>query len=181
MAKFSFVDRSVNPQTPEETQLVMVYELGKLFECLYGTRLTLPGYREHAQTELADYVSMCRMLSEQEGWDFDVMTEHLSGGIVYGHNSEELLAKMMVLTGKLVRALHYMKRFNEPRGDSPSLCMESIIRQVYHLCDVLKYDFWDVCDLGVERYKERMTDLQRHGVNETLKKEFRRKATPKEV
>jgi len=69
---FSFVVNSVNPQTPAQTQLIMVYELGKVIEYhhkaeVYGS----VGYYcdENQQKEMSDLISMCRMYCEQKGWN----------------------------------------------------------------------------------------------------------------
>ena len=167
---FSFVKNSVNPQTVEETQLVLVYELGRIFECLYDMR-ELSVYREFARTELADFISMSRMLCEQVGWDYDSMlTTRLN---IFVNTREQILAKMQILVGKTIRGLHYMKRFSNCRGDSPELSMGCLVDQTRWLCGLLDFDFWEVLELGEKRYIERMRDLVSNGVKEQLKKEFR--------
>ena len=168
---FSFVKNSANNQTIEETQLVMVYELGKIFECLFDKR-ELSGYREFAMTELADFISMSRMLCEQVSWDYNSM---LATKIyTFGYTREQLLAKMQVCVGKVIRGLHYKKRFDDYRGDSPDLCMQSLVDQTRRLCGLLDCDFWEVLELGEKRYVERMQDLQRNGIKEQLKTEYQR-------
>ncbi len=167
---FSFVKASANDQTIEETQLVLVYELSRIFECLYETR-DLTGLAAFAKTELADYISMCRMLCEQVPWSFDRMTEHLEEPI-FKMSKEVILAKMQILMGKTIRGLHYYKRFHEYRGDSPELCMTTLVTQIHYLCRCMGWRFFELVDLGEQRYKERMDDLKKNGVKECLRKEY---------
>lgn len=73
-ATFSFVGNSVNPQTPEQTLLVLTYELGKVIEYNYKARVYgVVGYYCDAnqRKEMADLISMARMYCQQKGWDFE--------------------------------------------------------------------------------------------------------------
>ena len=167
---FSFVKNSANNQTIEETQLVLTYELGKIFECLYDTRET-SGCIAHARTELADFISMSRMLCEQANWDYDDMI--VGSKDLFINNKEQILAKMYILVGKVIHGLHYKKRFNEYRGDNPELCMQVLVDQTCRLCSLLKLDFWETLELGEKRYVERMRDLVNIGVKSQLKKQYR--------
>ena len=169
---YSFVKNSANNQIVEETQLIMVYELGKVFECLYDKR-ELSGYREFARTELADFISMSRMLCEQVGWNYDNMIT--SNSNIFVNTREQLLAKMQILLGKIIRGLHYKKRFDDYRGDSPDICMQCLVDQTRWLCGLLLFDFWEVVELGELRYIERMHDLMSNGIKSQLKEEFRGK------
>ena len=168
---FGFIKNSANNQTVEETQLVLTYELGKVFECLYDKR-ELSGYREFAKTEIADFISMSRMLCEQVGWDYDIMITAKSN--IFDNTREQLLAKMQILVGKIIHGLHYKKRFNEYRGDDPEMCMQCLADQTRWLCNVMKFDFWETLELGEKRYIERMRDLLTTGVKEQLKEEFQK-------
>ena len=68
---FSFTKYSANNQTPDETLLVLSYELGEVIKCHhYFKRYGTTGYKDHGKTEMADVISMVRMYCEQEGWDF---------------------------------------------------------------------------------------------------------------
>ena len=71
---FSFVQSGVSSQTPEQTLLITVYELGHIVEyyhkaCVYGQH----GYYclDNQRREMADLISMCRMYCEQRGWSFE--------------------------------------------------------------------------------------------------------------
>lgn len=69
---FSFVEHDVSKQTPDETLHVMTYELGRLIEHYHkGKRYGEQGYLGSARKELAGIASMCRMYSEQRGWNFE--------------------------------------------------------------------------------------------------------------
>lgn len=70
---FSFVQSCANPQTPEQTLLILTYELGKVIEYYHKAKVYgAAGYYcvENQQKEMADLISMCRMYCEQRGWDF---------------------------------------------------------------------------------------------------------------
>ena len=61
---FSFVKTSVNNQPPEQTLLVMTYELGKVIEYFHkGQIYGEEGYYSDAnqQKEMSDLISMVRM------------------------------------------------------------------------------------------------------------------------
>ncbi len=61
---FSFVQASVNDQSPEQTLAVATYELGATFGSL------CQGIPSNASAEFADFVSMLRMFCEQRLIDF---------------------------------------------------------------------------------------------------------------
>lgn len=172
MTSYSFVKNSANDQTVEETQLVLVYELGKLFECLHNyvesTKL-----KAFAQTELADLVSMCRMLCEQKHWDFDTMCED-DFWPSRSYTPIELLCWMQIQLSRMIRGNHYLKRFGKFRGVDPRDAMKDLIFWVQYLCEQMQWDFRDTCRLGEQRYEERMRDLREDGLNNRLKKECRR-------
>jgi len=74
MSNFSFVETSANEQTPEETLLVMTYELGKVIEYNHKAGVYGPsGYYSDSnqRKEMSDLISMCRMYCEQKGWSFE--------------------------------------------------------------------------------------------------------------
>lgn len=72
---FSFVGKSANPQSPEQTLLVATYELGRLIEYHHKARVYGPREvyycEENQKKEMADHISMCRMYCEQRGWNFE--------------------------------------------------------------------------------------------------------------
>jgi hypothetical protein len=166
---YSFVKSSANNQTVEETQLVMTYELGGLFECLYIDKDDR-GYKSFAQSELADYISMCRMLCEQVAWDFDAMANNDNS--LRPATRQIVLARMMMSMSKMVRGLHYLKRFGAPKDRNPQEYMHKLIQEVQHLCLYMDLSFEEICTLGEQRYEERMHDLHTIGIKSQLKKEL---------
>lgn len=169
---YSFVESSANNQTLEETQLVLTYELGRIFNCLYNVR-DLVGYDTFGRTEMSDFISMMRMLCEQKSWNYELlMKEATSLPSRYDYNG--VLAKMMIALGKLIRGLHYVKRFNDPRGDDPLIAIVELLRWSRQLCLSLHWDYWQLQDLGELRYEERMQDLRANGISTGLKLEYRR-------
>ncbi len=70
---FSFIANAVGPQSPEQTLLILTYELGKVIEYrhkanCYGET----GYYcvANQQKEMSDLISMARYYCEQRGWDY---------------------------------------------------------------------------------------------------------------
>ena len=69
---FSFVENSVNDQTPDETLHVMTYNLGGVVECHHkGKRYGEHGLHGFAKKQMSDLISMARFYCEQKGWDFE--------------------------------------------------------------------------------------------------------------
>lgn len=71
---FSFVLNSANVQTPEQTLLILTYELGKVIE--YNHKAYVYGAASYysdanQQREMSDLISMGRMYCEQKGWNYD--------------------------------------------------------------------------------------------------------------
>lgn len=76
---FSFVKESANEQPPEQTLLVLTYELGKVIEYNHKARIYgASAYYSDAnqQREMSDLISMARMYCEQKGWDFSVLMQY---------------------------------------------------------------------------------------------------------
>jgi hypothetical protein len=74
---FSFVKTSANEQPPEQTLLVMTYELGKVIEYHHKAKVygaTAYYSDSNQQKEMSDLISMARMFCEQKGWDFQELT-----------------------------------------------------------------------------------------------------------
>jgi len=72
MSNFSFVETSANKQTPEETLMVLVYEVGGVVERWYkAKRYGGVGYVEDMRAKASGVGSMLRMFCEQVGWDFE--------------------------------------------------------------------------------------------------------------
>ncbi len=76
---FSFAEHSVGHQSPEQTLLILTYELGKLIEYNHKARI----YGETAyysdanqQKEMSDLISMARYYCEMKGWDFSALTQY---------------------------------------------------------------------------------------------------------
>ncbi len=71
---FSFAQHAAGFQSPEQTLLILTYELGKVIEYrhkanCYGEE----GYYSDAnqRKEMSDLISMARYYCEQRGWDFE--------------------------------------------------------------------------------------------------------------
>jgi hypothetical protein len=178
---YSFVKASANNQTPDETQLVMVYELGRIFDCLLNRGAEdFKAFKAFAQTETADFISMCRMLCEQKGWDFEVLAYDDTGVEVILPRSEQL-ARIYVALSKVVRGNFYIKRFGKPRNEDPEASMRVVIHWTKMLCNNMDWDFEEVRAIGESKYEERMRDLRETGLNTQLKPEFRRARARKGV
>ena len=142
---YSFVKASVNEQTPEETQLVMVYQLSKIFDCLINREGDLKGFMAYAQTETADFISMCRMLCEQKEWNFEELCKDGQDELPTART--EQLGRIFIIMGRMVRGLYYLKRFGDARGDKPEKSMKDLIRWIKRLCTQMGWDFWEVTDM----------------------------------
>ncbi len=171
---YSFVKASANVQTKDETQLVLVYELGRIYDCLLNRQGDMKGFIAFAQSETADFISMQRMLCEQEGWDFDVLASDDGGPEIVIPRSEQL-ARIFVALAKVVRGNFYIKRFGKPRNEDPETSMRVVIHWTKLLCKNMGWDFEEVKSIGESKYEERMKDLREQGLNDQLKPEFRRK------
>lgn len=71
---FSFSKHAVGYQSPEQTLLILTYEVGKVIEyshkaIIYGAQ----GYYSDAnqQKEMSDVISMTRYYCELRGWDYE--------------------------------------------------------------------------------------------------------------
>ena len=74
MSTFSFKEYAVGYQSPEQTLLILTYELGKLIEYNHKAKIYgETGYYCDAnqQKEMSDLISMTRYYCEMNGWDFD--------------------------------------------------------------------------------------------------------------
>ncbi len=169
---YSFVANSANDQMVEDTQLVLTYELSKVCDCLFDPS-TLDEKKFYGQTEIADTISMVRMLCEQKRWNFEDM---LGAEPTFSVNRQEVLNELFVRLGVLIRGIFYYKRFMNYRGPKPQDTMVMFISSLRKLCHCMHWDFEDLTKMGEERYKERMQDLKEKGVNEGLRKEYQRAA-----
>lgn len=167
---YSFVAKSANYQTPDETQAVLTYQLSKVFDCLYG-RESETGFRSFASTEFADMTAMCRMLCEQEKYDFEKLCFNPEPR---EWSVDTILAKLFIALGKVVQRRHYIKRFGVSRHGKPEDAMHELTQLMRHLCYHMNWDFWELCDMGESRYEERMKDLRENGLNQFLKPEYQR-------
>ena len=150
------LDIHVCNQTVEETQLIAFYELERLHE-------TLSTSKEFANSELADFITMITLLCEQLGND---IYEFMTVGLEEGSCS---LDEVQIAYGRLVRSLIYQKRFGTPRGPSTEDCLRKLLDKTRLFSRRQKVDFWEVQELGVERFKERMQDLRTEGLKGQLK------------
>ena len=171
---YSFVKASANNQTLDETQLVMVYELGRIFDCLLNREGDMKGFRAFAMSETADFISMCRMLCEQKGWDFEKLAFDYDGSEIVIPRSEQL-ARIYVALSKVVRGNFYIKRFGKPHNENPEESMRIVIHWTKMLCQTMKWDFAEVMVVGENKYEEQMKYLRESALNEQLKPEHRRK------
>ena len=76
---FSFTEHTVGHQSPEQTLLILTYELGKLMEYNIKARIYgASGYYSDAnqQKEMSDLISMSRYYCEQRGWNFDELMKY---------------------------------------------------------------------------------------------------------
>lgn len=172
---YSFVKASVNEQSDEQTQLVMVYQLGNVFDCLLNREGDLKGFMAYAQTETADFISMCRMLCEQKEWNFEELCKD-DQDVELPTGRTEQLGRSFIILSKVVRGLYHTMRFGNPHGENPEKYMKDLIHWVRRLCTQMGWDFWEVIEMGEKRYEDRMEDLRKHGINKRLKPQYRRKA-----
>ena len=163
---FSFVTNSVNDQTSSETLNIMTYELAMMFILInlknkdIGTSLFL-------KTELADFVSMCRMFCEQ--------TELIFKELNLNRLTDLSAGSIFIALGKLTQKYHYKKRFgsNSTKGE-PQEALDILCDYIYSFCLAYNWSYFDIMELGEKRYLERMNDLIKNGINSKLKKEFQR-------
>jgi NTP pyrophosphatase (non-canonical NTP hydrolase) len=73
-SSFSFIAESANDQTPDETLMIMTYELGMVVrQHMYAKRYGKEGHFEDQFVELGDVISMARMFCEQNGKSFEAV------------------------------------------------------------------------------------------------------------
>ena len=170
---YSFVEASANNQTVDETELVLVYELGRIFDCLLNREGDLKAFKAFAKAETADFISMSRMLCEQMSWDFNAV--YGDDDVEYMLQGSESLSRIFIALSKVIRGNFYVKRFGNARNEDPEESMKVIIQWVKRLCRSMGWEFWELVQLGEERYEERMKDLRECGINSRLKPKYRRK------
>lgn len=155
---FNFTKHAVTKTPQEVILLVSVYELGKVFECLYDD-IDMKAKDVFGMTELADFISMLRMICEQHDWDFESLVgEELDDRTP----RKDILAQIMINHGKMIRSLYYFKLVGDYRGLKADTCMVLVISNVRKLCHCMKWDFYSLMTLGESRYLERMEDLAAH-------------------
>jgi hypothetical protein len=169
MSDFSFVKHSVNPQTADETTMVLAYEVAKVVESIWGKDLDSDA-KTYGKTECADVIAQCRMLCEQECWYYEGMIPEKNLRIHYSITFN----MMHIAMGNIIQRRHYHKRFGGfPKGD-PKQAMEDLITSVHNLAYAMNWNYSELEELGETRYKERMIDLKEHGIQSGLKEEYRR-------
>lgn len=172
---FSFVKASANNQTLDETLNVWTYELSKIYDLLFDFKLfndtpIKDATVTMARTEMADYLSMTRMTCEQADINFDSLYEQEDKRSIAPLNIK--LGRLFINHGLTIRGLHYIKRFNDCRGDNPQEKLKEVINYCRLICTDFNWNFWELYDLGESRYKERMRDLIKTGIKSQLKKEY---------
>jgi len=165
MADFNFVKASVNPQTADETTMVLAYEVAKVVESIWGKEKE----RGYGMTECADAISMCRMLCEQECWNYTGMIPETHDKIQHSI----IFTMMHISMGNIIQRRHYHNRYgNYPKGN-PQESMMQLIRDLYNLAHAMSWHYYDLEELGESRYKDRMNDLKTFGIQDKLKEEYR--------
>ena len=173
MTDFNFVKSSANPQTADETTMVLAYEVAKIVESIWGKEDSGES-KTYGKTECADAISMCRMLCEQECWYYEGMVPDKPQRI---HHSITF-TMMHIAMGNIIQRRHYHNRFGDyPKGD-PKIAMIDLISALYNLAYAMGWKYYDLEVLGETRYKDRMLDLKQHGLQDKLKEEFRDNKEP---
>lgn len=83
--------------------------------------------------------------------------------------------------GKVIECNHYEKRYG---GESLNLIrkgysdhgkteMSDLISMIRMYCELKKWDYYELQELGEKRYTERMRDLVKNGIKSELKAELR--------
>lgn len=78
MSDFSFAEHAIGHQSPEQTLLILTYELGKMIEYNHKARIYgETGYYSDAnqRKEMSDLISMTRYYCEQKGWNFEKLIQ----------------------------------------------------------------------------------------------------------
>jgi hypothetical protein len=109
------------------------------------------------------------MLCEQECWYYEGMIPEKALKIHYSI----AFTMMHIAMGNIIQRRHYHKRFGGfPKGD-PKQAMEDLITSVHNLAYAMGWKYYELEALGETRYKERMLDLAKHGINDKLNIEGR--------
>ena len=164
---FSFVENSVNPLTADQTQSVLIYELGALEDSLFS-REKQPDYQTYGKTELSDCICMCRMLCEQESWSYNEINFYYPEPYIDFFN---LYHQIRSSSCKLVQQRHYHRVFGDYSRGTPFDSMTILLHWLYTLCEKMGWNYWEIQDMGEKRYKQRMKDIIEHGVKSKLKSE----------
>lgn len=170
---FSFVEKSANEQTPEETLSVLFYELGRIVQCLHYTqRYGASGYRGYAEGELSDAVSMCRMYAEQRG--FDALQVNLASvEAAKIRDVPTAIAALATALGRLFVLEREWSTLSVVELDVQQIAVGRMLYALRHIGHRNAWSFERLCEFGEQRYCERMHDLKKHGLSEQLKVQFR--------
>jgi len=82
---FSFSKNSVGFQSPEQTLLILLYELGHLAEYRHRENVYGPSAywsKDNQKKEMSDLISMARYYCEQRGWDYEELKEYGEKGYI---------------------------------------------------------------------------------------------------
>ena len=157
---FSFLTHSVTQLTPERTLVILTYEVGAFID-------TLGKSRDFGRTELSDIVSMTRMFCEQVGVDYDALLEPFDP---IGRFNVELILKLAVSLGKLAQSYHYTNMFGSSlHHDDLPTSLREFIHTCRRCCFSLRWDYFDIQDMGERKYMERMAHIKQDGRKEVLK------------
>lgn len=82
---FSFSKNSVGFQSPEQTLLILLYELGHLAEYRHRGNVYGPSAywsETNQKKEMSDLISMARYYCEQRGWDYEELKKYGEEGYI---------------------------------------------------------------------------------------------------
>lgn len=148
---FSFIEHTVRPQSPEQTLLILTYEIAKVVQCDEAGGGV--GYNGHALTEMSDVISMLRYFCEQISAEFNALS------------SDSDSKSLVVSLGKVVQAWHYTNVFGSTLyHDKLIPSLEMLKGACVRYCHDKGWKFDDVALLGEEHFLERMQYIKESGV-----------------
>lgn len=179
MSEFSFVKESINNQTPDETLLVLTYELKNIARCQWMEDHDLPiGYEAHKKSEIGDLISMLRMYCEQICENYNWITQssilNTYSQTLINLSKSDLVANLWIQLGNIINSHHYIKRFGTPKQHGNIThhlaCFKYTLDKYISNCGLVWYELEKQ---GEEHYRERMEQLKKEGLKDQLKEEYK--------
>lgn len=164
---FSFIEHAAGPQSPEQTLLILAYEIGKILKCEEDIKiLGSPGYKSAQCTEMGDTISMLRYYCEQTFQAYyssepSIKKEELQAWIQY----KQLGSRLAIWVSNLIQSHHYTNMFGSHLYHNPiETCIANLRLLIETWTTLNGFNYKELEKLGEEHYLERMEHIRKDGM-----------------